>query len=121
MVVDEYPLTWRTPKIPLYKEDTGSEDHLHAFKTNMADRAGRKDIWRRIFRRALTVDVIAWYKTLPEGAIHTYEDLEKAFWAAFTHHRRMSKFMATLMDVGQGDFESTCEYMDRFASEVQGI
>lgn len=42
-------------------------------------------------------DAIAWYKILPTGSVHTYEDLEKAFRAAFTHRRRRPKYRATLL------------------------
>lgn len=87
----------------------------------MEERTGCKDIWCRMFCRALTRDVVAWYKTLSTGAIHTYEDLEKAFGVAFVHRRRRRKFRATLIVIKQGNFKSTREYMDRFASEVQKV
>lgn len=72
LLAGECPLIWRAPKIPLYKGDTYPKDHLHAFRTNMEDRTGHKDIWCRMVRRALKGDAIAWYKTLSAGAIHTY-------------------------------------------------
>lgn len=67
----------------------------------MEHRTDRKNIWRRMFRRALTGDMVAWYRTLSGGAIHTYEDLERAFKLAFTHRRRRRKFRANLLAVSK--------------------
>lgn len=109
LLIAECPSTWRALKIPLY---------LYAFITNMEDRTDRKNIWCRMFRRAFTGDTIVWYRTLLARSIHTYEDLEKAFRTAFAHQRKRLKYKATLLTVKKGDFESTQEYIDRFASEV---
>lgn len=115
------PPAWRSPKILLYKGNTDPEDHLHSFRTNMENRTDRKDIWCGMFRIALTGDAIVWYRTLPAGSVHTYQDLENVFRAAFAHQRRRPKYRATLLATRQEDFESTHEYIDRFASEVQKV
>lgn len=118
---ERVPPGWRALKIPSYKGNTNPEDHLRSFRMNMEDRTGRKDIWCQMFHKTLTGEAITWYRMLPTGSVHTYKDLERSFKAEFSYRQRRPKHRATLAVTKQGDFESTRDYMDRFAQEVQKV
>lgn len=86
LLVKDYPINWRQPKLPTYNGKSDPKDHLHSFITGMEDVTKKDDIWCMMFRRMLREELIGWYQGLPKGSIISFLDRKTTFRQAYNHH-----------------------------------
>lgn len=97
----DYPKGWKAPRLATSNGRGDLGDHIHVFTTGMEDMTTRKDIWRHMFCHTLINDAIAWCRILTLGSINTYDGLEKAFRAAFSHRVRERREDGDLLNIFQ--------------------
>lgn len=119
LLLADYPKGWKVSRLMTYNGMGDPNDHIHAFIIGMEDMTTWKDIWCLMFCRTLTENEVGWYRTLPLGSTHTYEELERTFIIASSHRVHERNDVNDLLNICQGEKETLQEYLARFAVIAQ--
>ncbi|XP_015953371.1 uncharacterized protein LOC107477817 [Arachis duranensis] len=75
----------------------------------------------RAFPVTLAGPAIRWFNGLPQGSIHGFSDISRAFLAQFTTRIAKAKHPINLLGITQRQGEPTRKYLDRFNDECLEI
>ncbi|XP_025703714.1 uncharacterized protein [Arachis hypogaea] len=96
-------------------------EHLTAFEARMNLEGVGDEVRCRAFPVTLAGPAIRWFNGLPQGSIHGFSDISRAFLAQFTTRIAKAKHPINLLGVTQRQGESTRKYLDRFNDECLEI
>ncbi|XP_057748036.1 uncharacterized protein LOC130967237 [Arachis stenosperma] len=96
-------------------------EHLMAFEARMNLEGVGDEVRCRAFPVTLAGPAIRWFNGLPQGSIHGFSDISRAFLAQFTTRIAKAKHPINLLGVTQRQGESTRKYLDRFNDECLEI
>ncbi|XP_025692791.1 uncharacterized protein [Arachis hypogaea] len=96
-------------------------EHLTAFEARMNLEGVGGEVRCRAFPVNLAGPAIRWFNGLPQGSIHGFSDISRAFLAQFATRIAKAKNPINLLGVTQRQGESTRKYLDRFNDECLEI
>ncbi|GAU34620.1 hypothetical protein TSUD_394110 [Trifolium subterraneum] len=108
----------KPPQLGKYDGLTDPDIHIQNIDAILNYQAVRGGIKCRIFPTTLVEGAMAWYRSLPQGSITSWNDLCKQFTSHFTASRKHPKTEANLESVRQGPNETLRSYIERFNKEV---
>ncbi|XP_057720268.1 uncharacterized protein LOC130934748 [Arachis stenosperma] len=99
-------------------------EHLTAFEARMNLEGVGDEVRCRAFPVTLAGPTIRWFNGLPQGSIHGFLDISRAFLAQFTTRIAKAKHPINLLGISQRQGEPTRKYLDRFNDkclEIDGL
>ncbi|KAF6168455.1 hypothetical protein GIB67_005007, partial [Kingdonia uniflora] len=114
------PTSFHTPKIIKYKgADPGQ--HVQQFRYSLGLYSNLNHILYRIFATSLQDEPLRWFHSLPEGSIHTFEQLQKVFIKAYAHNKDKEGNLYSLISLKQTHGEKLEEFFKKFLELAQKV
>jgi hypothetical protein len=107
-----------------YDGTTDSDENIQSLGTTLDYRSLRGSIKCKLFPLSMIRGASAWWRSLPQGSINSWDELCCQFKTHFTTSRRHPKTVAALKAIVQGPEEPLRSYIERFNKvvvEVQTI
>ncbi|KAF6158736.1 hypothetical protein GIB67_040250, partial [Kingdonia uniflora] len=107
------PTGFHTPKIIKYK-GTDPGQHVQQFCDSLGLYSNLNHILCRLFATSLQDEPLCWFYYLPEGSIHTFEQLQKIFIKAYAHNKDKEENLYSLISLKQTHGEKLEEFSKKF-------
>ncbi|KAF6139336.1 hypothetical protein GIB67_021546, partial [Kingdonia uniflora] len=107
------PPGFHTPKIIKYK-GTDPCRHVQQFRDSLGLYSNLNHILFRLFTTSLQDEPLRWFHSLPEGSIHTFEQLQKIFIKAYAHNKDKEENLYSLISLKQTHGEKLEEFSKKF-------
>ncbi|KAF6162909.1 hypothetical protein GIB67_021058, partial [Kingdonia uniflora] len=114
------PTGFHTPKIIKYK-GTDPGQHVQQFRDSLGLYSNLNHILCRIFATSLQDEPLRWFHSLPEGSIHTFEQLQKIFIKAYAHSKDKEENLYSLISLKQTHGEKLEEFSKKFFELAQKV
>ncbi|KAF6139421.1 hypothetical protein GIB67_026263 [Kingdonia uniflora] len=107
------PTGFHTPKIIKYK-GTDHGQHAQQFRDSLDLYSNLNHILCWLFATSLQDKPLHWFHSLPEGSIHTFEQLQKIFIKAYAHNKDKEENLYSLISLKQSHGEKLEEFSKKF-------
>ncbi|KAF6153086.1 hypothetical protein GIB67_034808, partial [Kingdonia uniflora] len=114
------PTGFHTPKIVKYK-GTDHGQHVQQFRNTLGLYSNQNHILCRLFATSLQDKPLRWFYPLPEGSIHTFEQLQKIFIKAYSHNKDKEENLYSLIRLKQAHGEKLKEFSKKYLELAQKV
>ncbi|KAJ4821053.1 Pol-polyprotein [Rhynchospora pubera] len=102
-------------------EAKDAQAFVNSFRTMMAITHASDRVMCLVFPTRLTESAWEWYSRLPQGSIHSFDDLTDKFLGRFGGLRAPTIKCTSLMTLKQEPYESSRAYLARFSEEAYKV
>ncbi|KAF6145735.1 hypothetical protein GIB67_016184 [Kingdonia uniflora] len=114
------PTGFHTPKIIRYK-GTDPGQHVQQFHDSLGFYSNLNHNLCRLFASSLQDKPLCWFYSLPEGLIHTFEQLQKIFIKAYVDNKEKEENLYFLISLKKTHGEKLEEFSKKFLELAQKV
>ncbi|KAJ0961100.1 hypothetical protein J5N97_000915 [Dioscorea zingiberensis] len=96
-----FPDHFRPPNVSSYDGTSDPQEHLESYRDEMMVNRTTEAVMCRAFPRTLSGDAHDWFRGIPPGTIHNFQQLSDLFLCNFASNRKMKKNPMMLLGSGR--------------------